>query len=67
MMIKSSKMEVTIIIFFMCFFQISRNVRATRVRTEGLAPTRLTSITAPVFLAMKELTVKMVSSWIIIF
>ena len=30
------------------------NVRATRARTERLAPTRLTSITAPVFLAMKD-------------
>ena len=30
------------------------NVPATLVRTEGLALTRLTSITAPVYLVMKE-------------
>ena len=30
------------------------NVLATLARTEGLVLTRLTSITAPVYLAMKE-------------
>ena len=36
------------------------NVPSTRIRTERLAPTRLTSITAHVFLVMKERIVKLV-------
>ena len=41
--------------------QMLMNARAPLARTEDLAQTRLTSITAPVFLVMKERIVKLVS------